>query len=740
MSCKKIYKIINFYFVANETIIAGCSLATFIDNVKVLVYNAPINSLVGVNKLTDEKIEISDNKSIEENLVVSEYESRVFTATPLEESTIKKAICGDNDAFETIFMGTYRYVFAVARKYLSNDQDIYDAIQDTYTRVYKGLPRLDSAESFYPWLYRIAVNCSKDILNDISHNATVPLNDEATVTDKTISSDVCADVSEVLKQLPPEQAELLIRVYYDKMRVAEIARMQGVPSSTVHNRLKAAKKKLKELLKIRGIDKPLYSGEFISMISTALRDIIGTELLSMAIAEEILHNVTGGKDNKGAFVVSAFARKMRNKAVKNIAAILLLTCLLTTTLVIFLVNIIIKNFSGKENVNAILSTNSTVSEYIPPISSDTTTSLESTVVDSSATSSTVSDNPSSVISSSLPSTPSSLPTEPPQNEVMTFAGSFESSENFGTFVENGYMHIVSSGNYIYGWQRGDSLYSVKKDGTSLDYPAYGFGAVYDESGCFLNVFDNNIYWISTNDQSQFVLNRYYFDDDGNYFYTHQEILNKLYSKVFDDGDCTFVKNMLVANDGVYFIAGTEGSATLYRTDYDFNVKDSISDIADFGIINDKIYYLYGKGNYGVLYSADRADFGNKTCVSHDNLSYGSISTIGEFLILDPSNEHGQSKYKTGTDCIVIDTVSGKVVRTIHANPDDNFTVHDASEYKGGTLIYTHNGENKMFNITTGKTEEATLPLGTIFGDYKYYHNGCFFQSDIYDPKKCTVLH
>lgn len=691
--------------------------------------------------MADNTHEIVDSQETQNNIIATQY-NQSFTVTPIENSVIEKAMSSDNQAFETLFMGTYRYVFAAIRKYLNNDQDIYDAIQDTYMRVYKGISRLDSSSSFYPWLYRIAVNCAKDIIeNNKIYNKTVPLDDETKTTDeKSTNSDVTADVSEVLKQLPPEQAELLIRVYYDKMRVAEIARMQGVPASTVQNRLKTAKKNLKELLKIRGIDKPIYGGEFVSMISTALRNAIGTELLSMAIAEEILHNVTGSKDNKGAFVVSAFARKMRNKAVKNIAAILLLTCLLTTTLVIFLVNIIIKNFSDKENVNAILSTNSTVSEYIPPISSDTTTSLESTVVDSSATSSTVSDNQSSVISSSLPSTPSSLPTEPPQNEVMTFAGSFESSENFGTFVENGYMHIASSGNYIYGWQRGDSLYSVKKDGTSLDFPAYGFGAVYDESGCFLNVFDNNIYWISTNDQSQFILNRYYVDDDDNYFCTHQEILNKLYSKVFDAADCTFVKNMLVANDGVYFIAGTAESATLYRTDFDFNVKDSISDVADFGIINDKIYYLYGKGNYGLLYTADRDDFSNKTCVSHDFLNYGNISTIGEFLILDPSNEHGNPEYQSGTDCLVIDTIAGKVVRQIHGEYGDTITVHDASEYKGGTIIYVHNGENKMFNITTGKTEEATLPLGTIFGDYKYYHNGCFFQSDIYDPKKQTVLH
>ena len=218
--------------------------------------------------MADNTHKIVDSQEAQNNIIATQY-NQSFTVTPIENSVIEKAMSSDNQAFETLFMGTYRYVFAAIRKYLNNDQDIYDAIQDTYMRVYKGISRLDSSSSFYPWLYRIAVNCAKDIIeNNKIYNKTIPLDDETKITDeKSTNSDVTADVSEVLKQLPPEQAELLIRVYYDKMR---------------------------------------------------------------------------------------------NKAVKNIAAILLLTCLSTTTLVIFLVNIIIKNFSDKENVNAPLSTNSTV--------------------------------------------------------------------------------------------------------------------------------------------------------------------------------------------------------------------------------------------------------------------------------------------------------------------------------------------------------------------------------------------
>lgn len=286
--------------------------------------------------------------SVEYDDIGLEADKTYFTVTPVENSIIEKAIKGDSDSFEKLFMGTYRYVFAAVRKYLKNDQDAYDAIQETYTRVYKNLSRLENVSSFYPWLHRIAENCSLDILKQNGQDISVDdLKENAATRDKAPQSDVTSDVTEVLKQLEPEQMEIIYHVYYDGMQVTQIARMQGIPKTTVYNRLKAAKKRLKDLLRVRGIDKPIYGGEFVSLISTALRNAIGTQLLSMAIAEEILHSVTGSKNVKGAFVLSRFARNMRNTAAKKIASIILLVCLLLF-LVGFLILTTFYNLFGKD--------------------------------------------------------------------------------------------------------------------------------------------------------------------------------------------------------------------------------------------------------------------------------------------------------------------------------------------------------------------------------------------------------
>ena len=286
--------------------------------------------------------------SVEYDDLGLEADKTYFTVTPVENSIIEKAIKGDADSFEKLFMGTYRYVFAAVRKYLKNDQDAYDAIQETYTRVYKNLSRLENVSSFYPWLHRIAENCSLDILKQNGQDIVLDdLKENAATHDKAPQSDVTSDVTEVLKQLEPEQMEIIYHVYYDGMQVTQIARMQGIPKTTVYNRLNAAKKRLKDLLRVRGIDKPIYGGEFVSLISTALRNAIGTQLLSMAIAEEILHSVTGSKNEKGAFVLSRFARNMRNTAAKKIASIILLVCLLLF-LVGFLIFTTFYNLFGKE--------------------------------------------------------------------------------------------------------------------------------------------------------------------------------------------------------------------------------------------------------------------------------------------------------------------------------------------------------------------------------------------------------
>lgn len=664
------------------------------------------------------------NSTTENDLGFTEYGAGVFTVTPLDASIIQSAADGDEKAFEKLFMGTYRYVFATVRKYLKNDQDAYDAIQDTYARVYKGLPHLQSVSSFYPWLHRIAENCAKNVLRQNSCDVLTPLDDaeaHAIAVEQTQEAEVSADITEVLKSLPPQQVDLLVRVYYDKMRVSEIARMQGIPATTVYNRLKAAKKKLKELLKIRDIEKPIYSGEFISMVSIAIRNAIGTELLSMAVAEEILHIVVHSTNKKGAVLISRFARRERSRAALKIASFLLLACLLISAIALLAVGIISKSLFRPVNTNTVSTSTADTPTQTSNTALTTTDAFSQSTLAGTAT----------IPTSARHTVPTSKNTSTAKsNNRITLVGSLEISENFGTFAEDGYLGIATTKERIYAVENGNLAIRSTTTPVFIDSANRNFDELYGESGCFLNVFENKVYWINQNSDSRFVLNRCNLDG------------SEHYAKVFDAFDCTFLTNMLVARDGVYFLAGVHGqhehikSATLYRADFDFNVQDTLENVADYTLIKDTIYYLYGYGNHGVLFSADRDTFENRTNISLDQLSYGSIHSTGDILVLGEYNKYGHSESSSCYNLTVIDSATGKTARIIHGEAGECFEVKDVSPFNGGTVMYNHNGVLKKLNITTGDIENMRIPCGTVHGKYKYLIDegtlkACEVDSDVY---------
>lgn len=251
---------------------------------------------------------------------------------PVDGNTVRLAMDGDDKAFSSLFMNTYRYVYTVARHYLSNDEDIYDAIQETYTKVYANIGRLKDPEAFHSWLGKIAENSAKDIISangrptsELNDDTDEYLNDTSAESSK---NEVNMDITAVFSQLSQEDAQLLTYIYYDGFKVTEVARMQGLAATTVYSRLNAAKRRLKQLLKLRGIEKPIYGGDIVALITTVIRNAIGTNLLSAAVADEILQSVTG-KKTKAGVVISTVARKQRNAAVLRIASLIVLIVILT---------------------------------------------------------------------------------------------------------------------------------------------------------------------------------------------------------------------------------------------------------------------------------------------------------------------------------------------------------------------------------------------------------------------------
>lgn len=258
--------------------------------------------------------------------------------------TINRAISGDKDAFSVLFMNTYRQMYYAARKYLKNDEDIYDALQIGYTKAYKYISRLSPPETFVPWLQKIIENCCKDVYADICTHRTIAYTErepEGGVPDATDEIERKADIQEILSSMKPELSEILILHFYDGMKLSEIAKLFDKPPSTVRSQFHAAKKQLLKSLKSKNIDSSLYSGGLSSMIAVSLRSIIGTDLLSAATAQKMLDEILNYKHEKLKGAAFKFFEKQRNRSVLKATSMLMaltvaVTCI--TSAVVFSLN------------------------------------------------------------------------------------------------------------------------------------------------------------------------------------------------------------------------------------------------------------------------------------------------------------------------------------------------------------------------------------------------------------------
>src|SRR5437870_937007 len=71
---------------------------------------------------------------------------------------------GDSDAFRMLVERHSQSVFRLAFRMTGNEQDAEDMVQESFLRAYRQLGRFESRANFDTWLYRIAANCSVDLM------------------------------------------------------------------------------------------------------------------------------------------------------------------------------------------------------------------------------------------------------------------------------------------------------------------------------------------------------------------------------------------------------------------------------------------------------------------------------------------------------------------------------------------------------------------------------------------------
>jgi RNA polymerase sigma-70 factor (ECF subfamily) len=170
---------------------------------------------------------------------------------------VTRTRAGDTDAFRVLVERHSRPLFRLAYRMTGNQQDAEDVVQESFLRAYKQLGRFDERASFGTWLYRIAVNCSLDLVRSRKRRNELAAPAESEKDDPTLalpshdpapdrvamSGEVRCRVAEAMTELSASERTAFVLRHFEGMSIEDVSRVLGCqPGAAKHSVFRAVQK------------------------------------------------------------------------------------------------------------------------------------------------------------------------------------------------------------------------------------------------------------------------------------------------------------------------------------------------------------------------------------------------------------------------------------------------------------------------------------------------------------------
>ena len=158
---------------------------------------------------------------------------------------------GNQLAFRVLVERHSRAVFRLAFRMTGNEQDAEDMVQETFLRAFKQLHRFDGRASFGTWLYRIAANCSLDLIRARRVRREQQPGLEATASPEpspervTRGKQLASLLDQALDQLSEAERTAFVLRHFEGCTIEEIAKILGVRNSAAKHSVFRAVQKLR---------------------------------------------------------------------------------------------------------------------------------------------------------------------------------------------------------------------------------------------------------------------------------------------------------------------------------------------------------------------------------------------------------------------------------------------------------------------------------------------------------------
>ncbi len=175
----------------------------------------------------------------------------ITKTVPAQESTAQCATW-DSPEFATLYQEHSKQIYYLALRMLSNPTQAEDATHDIFMRAFKNWQQFRGDSSARTWLYRIAINHCRNVLQSWHHRTMVTNVDDVVWEHSPTSSDSPFRVLETselgeriqmtLDRLPDEYRLLLLLVADQELSYEEVGELTGQTSDAVRGKLHRARK------------------------------------------------------------------------------------------------------------------------------------------------------------------------------------------------------------------------------------------------------------------------------------------------------------------------------------------------------------------------------------------------------------------------------------------------------------------------------------------------------------------
>jgi RNA polymerase sigma-70 factor, ECF subfamily len=175
---------------------------------------------------------------------------------------VERARSGDSDAFRLLVEQHGRAVFRLAYRITANEEDAEDVVQETFLRAYRQIDRYEARSSFSTWLYRIASNCSLDLIRKRKHReykrergpdpdqdilASLPAPGPG--PDRELySSQISESVQAALGELSAQERTAFVLRHFEGLSIDEIGTTLGTGTNATKHSIFRAVQKLRRSL------------------------------------------------------------------------------------------------------------------------------------------------------------------------------------------------------------------------------------------------------------------------------------------------------------------------------------------------------------------------------------------------------------------------------------------------------------------------------------------------------------